>query len=174
MENVLKHQVLDLPADKLSTHFLASNQLRLWLAGFADQLLDRLRTLGCPGTVLTRATARPGDGGQPPVETLESGGAGDARRPARVYPIQHDIPATGSISLVQCPAGAARASRRMAATLPDPQTRAPLAPERGASAPAAKNRRLALAAPPTRPLRRKHSPFFSGSAREKVAKSTRG
>jgi len=40
----------------------------------------------------------------------------------------------------------------MAATLPDPQTRAPLAPlaaDRGASAPTAKNRRLALVAPPT-------------------------
>jgi hypothetical protein len=149
MENVLKHPVLDLPADKLSTRFLASNQLRLWLAGFADQLLDRLRTVGCHGTDLPRATARPGDGGQPPVETLESGGAGDAWRTARVYPIQHDIPATGSVSLGPCPADAARASRRMAATLPDHQTRAPLAPDRGASAPTAKNRRLALAAPPT-------------------------
>jgi Transposase DDE domain group 1 len=60
MENVLKHPVLDLPADKLSTHFLASNQLRLWLASFADQLLDRLRTLGWQGTELARATARTG------------------------------------------------------------------------------------------------------------------
>ena len=57
MENVLKQQVLDLQADKLSTHFLASNQLRLWLAGFAYQLLERLRTLGCQGTELARATA---------------------------------------------------------------------------------------------------------------------
>ena len=57
MENVLKQQVLDLQADKLSTHFLASNQLRLWLAGFAYQLLERLRTLGCHGTELARATA---------------------------------------------------------------------------------------------------------------------
>ena len=57
MENVLKQQVLDLQADKLSTHFLASNQLRLWLAGFAYQLLERMRTLGCHGTELARATA---------------------------------------------------------------------------------------------------------------------
>lgn len=57
MENVLKQQVLDLEADKLSTHFLASNQLRLWLASFAYLLLERLRTLGCHGTELARATA---------------------------------------------------------------------------------------------------------------------
>jgi len=29
MENQLKQQVLDLQADRLSTHYLASNQLRL-------------------------------------------------------------------------------------------------------------------------------------------------
>jgi hypothetical protein len=57
MENVLKQQVLDLEADKLSTHFLASNQLRLWLASFAYLLLERLRALGCHGTELARATA---------------------------------------------------------------------------------------------------------------------
>jgi hypothetical protein len=56
MENVLKQQVLDLEADKLSTHFLASNQLRLWLASFAYLLAERLRTLGCHGTELARAT----------------------------------------------------------------------------------------------------------------------
>jgi hypothetical protein len=57
MENVLKQQVLDLQADTLSTHHLASNQLRLWLATFAYLLLERLRTLGCRGTDLARATA---------------------------------------------------------------------------------------------------------------------
>ena len=57
MENVLKQQVLDLEADKLSTHFMASNQLRLWLASFAYLLLERLRTLGLHGTALARATA---------------------------------------------------------------------------------------------------------------------
>ena len=57
MENVLKQQVLDLEADKMSTHYLASNQLRLWLATFAYLLLERLRTLGCRGTELARATA---------------------------------------------------------------------------------------------------------------------
>jgi hypothetical protein len=57
MENVLKQQVLDLQADAMSTHHLASNQLRLWLAAFAYLLLERLRALGCHGTQLARATA---------------------------------------------------------------------------------------------------------------------
>ncbi|MSU65394.1 MAG: IS1380 family transposase [Opitutus sp.] len=57
MENVLKQQVLDLEADKLSTHFFASNQLRLWLASLAYLLLERLRAVGCHGTELARATA---------------------------------------------------------------------------------------------------------------------
>jgi hypothetical protein len=57
MENVLKQQVLDLQADAMSTHHLASNQLRLWLATFAYMLLERVRTLGCHGTELARATA---------------------------------------------------------------------------------------------------------------------
>ncbi len=57
MENVLKQQVLDLEADRMSTHHLASNQLRLWLASFAYQLLERVRALGCRGTQLARATA---------------------------------------------------------------------------------------------------------------------
>ena len=57
MENVLKQQVLDLKADRLSTHHLASNQLRLWLATLAYLLLERLRTVCCRGTELARATA---------------------------------------------------------------------------------------------------------------------
>jgi len=56
MENQLKQQVLDLQADRLSTHYLASNQLRLWLATLAYLLLDRLRTLCLRGTELARAT----------------------------------------------------------------------------------------------------------------------
>ena len=57
MENVLKQQVLDLEADRLSTHHLASNQLRLWLATLAYLLIERVRTIGCAGTELARATA---------------------------------------------------------------------------------------------------------------------
>lgn len=56
MENVLKQQVLDLQADRMSTHHLASNQLRLWLAAFAYLLVERVRALGCQGTALARAT----------------------------------------------------------------------------------------------------------------------
>jgi hypothetical protein len=56
MENVLKQQVLDLHADRMSTHYLASNQLRLWLAAFAYLLLERLRTWGLAGTELAQAT----------------------------------------------------------------------------------------------------------------------
>lgn len=56
MENGLKQQVLDLRADRMSTHYLASNQLRLWLAAFAYPLLERLRTWGLMGTELAQAT----------------------------------------------------------------------------------------------------------------------
>lgn len=57
MENVLKQQVLDLEADRMSTHYQASNQLRLWLATFAYLMLERLRTLTLQGTELAQATA---------------------------------------------------------------------------------------------------------------------
>jgi hypothetical protein len=43
--------------DPLSTHYLASNQLRLGLAALAYLLLERLRALGLGGTELARATA---------------------------------------------------------------------------------------------------------------------
>ena len=57
MENKLKQQVLDLQADRMSTHYRASNQFRLWEAMFAYLLLGRLRTQGLTGTELERATA---------------------------------------------------------------------------------------------------------------------
>ena len=56
MENVLKQQTLDLAADRMSTHYLASNQLRLWLATFAYLLLERVRAWGLAGSELARAT----------------------------------------------------------------------------------------------------------------------
>jgi hypothetical protein len=56
MENVLKQQTLDLQADRMSTHYLASNQLRLWLATFGYLLMERLRALGLAGTELAQAT----------------------------------------------------------------------------------------------------------------------
>src|SRR6266481_3796115 len=57
MENLLKQQVLDLKADRMSTHHLASNQLRLWEGMLPYLLLERLRTQGLAGTELERATA---------------------------------------------------------------------------------------------------------------------
>ena len=57
MENVLKQQVLDLQADRMSTHHLGSNQLRLWLGTLAYLLLERLRALSLGGTQLASATA---------------------------------------------------------------------------------------------------------------------
>src|SRR5947207_9901622 len=57
MENKLKQQVLDLHADRMSTHYQASNQFRLWEAMFAYLLLERLRTQGLAATELERATA---------------------------------------------------------------------------------------------------------------------
>jgi len=57
MENLLKQQVLDLRADRMSTGSLASNQFRLWESMFAYLLLERLRTQGLAGTELERATA---------------------------------------------------------------------------------------------------------------------
>jgi Transposase DDE domain group 1 len=56
MENVLKQQTLDLAADRLSTHHLGSNQLRLWLATLAYLLLERLRSVGLRGSELAQAT----------------------------------------------------------------------------------------------------------------------
>ena len=56
MENILKQQVLDLKADRLSTHHMASNQLRLWFATLAYLLVERLRSLGLQGTDLAQAT----------------------------------------------------------------------------------------------------------------------
>ena len=57
MENVLKQQTLDMEADRMSTHHLASNQLRLWFATLAYMMLERLRTLCLRGTELAAATA---------------------------------------------------------------------------------------------------------------------
>jgi hypothetical protein len=57
MENMLKQQVLDLQADRMSTQYLASNQFRMWESTFAYLLMERLRTQGLAGTQLERATA---------------------------------------------------------------------------------------------------------------------
>lgn len=41
----------------MSTHYLASNQLRLWLATLAYLLVERVRAIGLAGPQLARATA---------------------------------------------------------------------------------------------------------------------
>ena len=56
MENRIKEQQLDLFADRTSTHFKASNQLRLWFSSFAHLMLSRLRAVVLKGTQLAHAT----------------------------------------------------------------------------------------------------------------------
>jgi hypothetical protein len=55
MENRIKEQQLCLFADRTSTHFEASNQVRLWFSSVAYTLLNELRRLGLAGTELARA-----------------------------------------------------------------------------------------------------------------------
>jgi hypothetical protein len=54
MENRVKEQ-FQLFADRLSTHWLWSNQLRLYLSAFAYVLVDSLRRWALPGTALAQA-----------------------------------------------------------------------------------------------------------------------
>lgn len=55
MENRIKEQQLDLFADRTSTHWLKSNQLRLWLASVGYLLINEVRRIGLEGTKLARA-----------------------------------------------------------------------------------------------------------------------
>jgi len=55
-ENVLKQQLLDIKADRTSTHFLVSNQLRLSFSALTYLLLERIRALCLQGTQLANAT----------------------------------------------------------------------------------------------------------------------
>lgn len=55
MENRIKEQQLDLFADRTSTHWMRSNQLRLWFSTLAYLLLNQLRTLTLVGTELAHA-----------------------------------------------------------------------------------------------------------------------
>jgi Transposase DDE domain group 1 len=57
MENILKQQVLDLHGDRMSGHFMATNQLRLWFSTMAYLLVERLQALTLQGTDLAKATA---------------------------------------------------------------------------------------------------------------------
>ena len=55
MENRIKEQQLALFADRTSTAFMHSNQLRLYFSSFAYVLVQALRRLGLEGTELARA-----------------------------------------------------------------------------------------------------------------------
>jgi hypothetical protein len=56
MENRIKAQQLDLFADRTSTHWLASNQLRLWFSAFAHLIMSTLQADVLAGTELERAS----------------------------------------------------------------------------------------------------------------------
>ena len=56
MENRIKEQQLDLFADRTSSAFLKSNQLRLWFSTFAYLLMRQVRAVALSGTRLARAT----------------------------------------------------------------------------------------------------------------------
>jgi hypothetical protein len=56
MENRIKEQQQDLFADRTSTHWMASNQLRLWFSTLAYLLMSLLRSRLLQGTQLARAT----------------------------------------------------------------------------------------------------------------------
>jgi hypothetical protein len=55
MENRIKEQQLCLFADRTSTRWLRSNQIRLWLSSLAYVLLSGLRRLGLRGTPMARS-----------------------------------------------------------------------------------------------------------------------
>jgi len=55
MENRIKEQQLGLFADRTSTSWMRSNQLRLYFSSFAYILVHALRRLGLEGTVLAKA-----------------------------------------------------------------------------------------------------------------------
>lgn len=56
MENKIKEQQLDLFADRTSTHWMASNQLRLWFSAFGHLIMHTLRACVLKGTILEHAT----------------------------------------------------------------------------------------------------------------------
>jgi Transposase DDE domain group 1 len=56
MENRIKEQQLDMFADRTSTAYLSSNQLRLWFSTFAYLLMSQLRAVALVGTRMAKAT----------------------------------------------------------------------------------------------------------------------
>ena len=55
VENRIKEQQLALFADRTSTEWMRSNQLRLYFSTFAYQLMQGLRRLGLKGTEMEQA-----------------------------------------------------------------------------------------------------------------------
>ena len=55
MENRIKEQQMCLFADRTSTHWLRSNQIRLWLSSLGYVLVSGLRRLGLAGTKMARS-----------------------------------------------------------------------------------------------------------------------
>ena len=55
MENRIKEQQLELFADRTSTHYLKSNQVRLWMSSVAYVLMNEMRRLGLAGTEMEQA-----------------------------------------------------------------------------------------------------------------------
>ena len=56
MENRIKEQQMDLFADRTSTHWMASNQLRLWFSAFAHLIMSTLQAEVLKGTELEAAS----------------------------------------------------------------------------------------------------------------------
>jgi len=56
MENRIKEQQMDLFADRTSTHWMASNQLRLWFSVFAHLIMSTLQAKVLRGTELAVAS----------------------------------------------------------------------------------------------------------------------
>ena len=56
MENRIKEQQMDLFADRTSTHWMKSNQLRLWFSVIAHIIMNRLKACVLKGTELEKAT----------------------------------------------------------------------------------------------------------------------
>lgn len=56
MENRVKEQQLDMFADRTSSAYMKSNQLRLWFSTFAYLLMRQLRAIALKGTRLANAT----------------------------------------------------------------------------------------------------------------------
>ena len=56
MENRIKEQQMDLFADRTSTHWMASNQLRLWFSVIAHIVMNQMKACVLKGTELERAT----------------------------------------------------------------------------------------------------------------------